>query len=216
MGSSPFMRTKLKFFIMGVETGRNAFYVAIFATCSLVILIIGGGYLCGYDMLNMTSCYNFVLEDCQNLSVGNAVFLKGYKVGSITNVIFNKKESNFKIIFCVDKDIKVTEDSSVAVCTSLLGNKSINLFLGSGKVVSPGASLRVEKKVDDIEAKISSLVSTVQNVSESLNSVLKNVHEERIVGKVGVLLSSFQKTVFNLNTLIEDIRTNPKKYIKLF
>lgn len=201
---------------MREKTGRNAFYVAIFAVCSLGVLIIGGGYLCGYDVLNRTSCYNFVLEDCQNLSVGNAVFFKGYKVGSITNVIFNKKESNFKIIFSIDKDIKVTEDSSVVVCTSLLGNKSINLSLGSGKVVSPGASLRVGKKVDDIEAKISSVVSTTQNVLESLNTVLKNVHKNNIAGNVSGVLSSIQKTVCNLNALITDVKANPKKYVTLF
>lgn len=201
---------------MSEKTGRNAFYVTIFAVCSLGILILGGGYLCGYDMLNTTNCYKIVLYDCQNLTVGNAVCFKGYKVGTIRSITFDKKELKFEIDFCIDKGIKVTKDSSISVCSSLLGNKSLELSLGAGEIVSPGAILPVAKKTGDLEANIAAVVAATKDILTTLNTTLSEVNKNNVVGGVQSLLDTLQKTIVNLDTVITDFKAHPRKYIKIF
>lgn len=201
---------------MSDKTGRNAFYVVIFAVGSLGVLVLGGGYLCGYDMLNATACYNIVLDDCQQLTVGNAVFLKGYKVGNISAVVFDKKNLRFRVVFCIDKDIKVTRDSSVVVCTSLLGNKSLILSVGTGEVVKPGYTLYVDHNEGDLESGLLSVVNETKSVLQKVDVFLKSVNDDGIVDNCKSLLGTVGNTMKNLNSLITDFKINPKKYIRIF
>ena len=208
------MRTKI--FIMSERIGRNTFYVAMFAIFSLGVLVVGGGYLCGYDMLNTTSCYRVILDDCQNLSIGNAVFLRGYKVGTVRDIRFDKEKLNFEIIFCVEKDIKVTVDSTVSVCSSLFGDKTLDLFIGSGKNATPGSLLEVSNKTGSLKTNMEAVVATTKVVLSNLNTILENLNKNNTINNTQELLVSLKKTIENVDNFVTDFKKNPKKFLKLF
>ena len=212
---------------------KKVIIVLSFIGISFMVLIFGGGYICGYDFRRKTNIYSFTISNCKGINGSVLVYLNGYKVGGVKNVVFDKKNFSSKVYFSVDKDIIITENSSISVDSPFFGDKSLLLNIGEGKSIKPGDSIRfIENNTD-----LGDLLERLKNVSEGLSVflnklnkeniqknasgslkeisvLLKNFNEGRIVDKVSGILENTQKVVTNVNSLIDDVKNNPKKYLK--
>ena len=212
---------------------KKVIIVLSFIGISFMVLIFGGGYICGYDFRRETNIYSFTISNCKGINGSVLVYLNGYKVGCVKNVVFDKKNFSSKVYFSVDKDIIITENSSISVDSPFFGDKSLLLNIGEGKSIKPGDSIRVIENNTDLGG----LLKNLKNVSEGLSVfldklnkeniqknasgslkeisvLLKNFNEGRIVDKVSGILENTQKVVTNVNSLIDDVKKNPKKYLK--
>ena len=212
---------------------KKVIIVLSFIGISFMVLIFGGGYVCGYDFRRKTNIYSFTISNCKGINGSVLVYLNGYKVGGVKNVVFDKKNFSSKVYFSVDKDIIITENSSISVDSPFFGDKSLLLNIGEGKPIKPGDSIRVIENNTDFGG----LLEKLKNVSEGLSVfldklnkeniqknasgslkeisvLLKNFNEGRIVDKVSGILENTQKVVTNVNSLIDDVKNNPKKYLK--
>ena len=212
---------------------KKVIIVLSFIGISFMVLIFGGGYICGYDFRRKTNIYSFTISNCKGINGSVLVYLNGYKVGCVKNVVFDKKNFTSKVYFSVDKDITLTENSYLSVDSPFFGDKSLLLNIGEGKLIKPGDSIRfIENNTD-----FGGLLEKLKNVSEGLSVfldklnkeniqknasgslkeislLLKNFNEGRIVDKVSGILENTQKVVTNVNSLIDDVKNNPKKYLK--
>ena len=206
-----------------------------------MVLIFGGGYICGYDFRRKTNIYSFTISNCKGINGSVLVYLNGYKVGCVKNVVFDKKNFSSKVYFSVDKDIIITENSSISVDSPFFGDKSLLLNIGEGKPIKPGDSIRVIENNTDLGGLLKNLKNVSEGLSVFLNKLnkdflnklnkeniqknasgslkeisvlLKNFNEGRIVDKVSGILENTQKVVTNVNSLIDDVKNNPKKYLK--
>ena len=212
---------------------KKVIIVLSFIGISFMVLIFGGGYICGYDFRRKTNIYSFTISNCKGINGSVLVYLNGYKVGGVKNVVFDKKNFSSKVYFSVDKDIIITENSSISVDSPFFGDKSLLLNIGEGKPIKPGDSIRVIENNTDIGGLLEKLKNVSEglsvflnklnkeniqkNVSGSLKEIsvlLKNFNEGRIVDKVSGILENTQKVVTNVNSLIDDVKNNPKKYLK--
>ena len=212
---------------------KKVIIVLSFIGISFMVLIFGGGYICGYDFRRKTNIYSFTISNCKGINGSVLVYLNGYKVGGVKNVVFDKKNFTSKVYFSVDKDIIITENSSISVDSPFFGDKSLLLNIGEGKPIKPGDSIRVIENNTDIGGLLEKLKNVSEglsvflnklnkeniqkNVSGSLKEIsvlLKNFNEGRIVDKVSGILENTQKVVTNVNSLIDDVKNNPKKYLK--
>lgn len=212
---------------------KKVIIVLSFIGISFMVLIFGGGYICGYDFRRKTNIYSFTISNCKGINGSVLVYLNGYKVGCVKSVVFDKKNFSSKVYFSVDKDIIITENSSISVDSPFFGDKSLLLNIGEGKSIKPGDSIRVIENNTDLGG----LLKNLKNVSEGLSVfldklnkeniqknasgslkeisvLLKNFNEGRIVDKVSGILENTQKVVTNVNSLIDDVKNNPKKYLK--
>jgi phospholipid/cholesterol/gamma-HCH transport system substrate-binding protein len=212
---------------------KKVIIVLSFIGISFMVLIFGGGYICGYDFRRKTNIYSFTISNCKGINGSVLVYLNGYKVGGVKNVVFDKKNFSSKVYFSVDKDIIITENSSISVDSPFFGDKSLLLNIGEGKPIKPGDSIRVIENNTDLGG----LLKNLKNVSEGLSVfldklnkeniqknasgslkgisvLLKNFNEGRIVDKVSGILENTQKVVTNVNSLIDDVKKNPQKYLK--
>ena len=212
---------------------KKVIIVLSFIGISFMVLIFGGGYICGYDFRRKTNIYSFTISNCKGINGSVLVYLNGYKVGCVKNVVFDKKNFTSKVYFSVDKDITLTENSSISVDSPFFGDKSLLLNIGEGKPIKPGDSIRVIENNTDLGG----LLKNLKNVSEGLSVfldklnkeniqknasgslkeisvLLKNFNEGRIVDKVSGILENTQKVVTNVNSLVDDVKKNPKKYLK--
>lgn len=212
---------------------KKVIIVLSFIGISFMVLIFGGGYICGYDFRRKTNIYSFTISNCKGINGSVLVYLNGYKVGGVKNVVFDKKNFSSKVYFSVDKDIIITENSSISVDSPFFGDKSLLLNIGEGKPIKHGDSIRVIENNTDLGG----LLKNLKNVSEGLSVfldklnkeniqknasgslkeisvLLKNFNEGRIVDKVSGILENTQKVVTNVNSLIDDVKKNPKKYLK--
>ena len=212
---------------------KKVIIVLSFIGISFMVLIFGGGCICGYDFRRKTNIYSFTISNCKGINGSVLVYLNGYKVGGVKNVVFDKKNFTSKVYFSVDKDIILTENSSISVDSPFFGDKSLLLNIGEGKPIKPGDSIRVIENNTDFGG----LLEKLKNVSEGLSVfldklnkeniqknasgslkeisvLLKNFNEGRIVDKVSGILENTQKVVTNVNSLIDDVKKNPQKYLK--
>ena len=198
-----------------------------------MVLIFGGGYICGYDFRRKINIYSFTISNCKGINGSVLVYLNGYKVGGVKNVVFDKKYFTSKVYFSVDKDIILTENSSISVDSPFFGDKSLLLNIGEGKSIKPGDSIKVIENNTDLGGLLKNLKSVSEglsvfldklnkeniqkNASGSLKEIsvlLKNFNEGRIVDKVSGILENTQKVVTNVNSVIDDVKKNPQKYLK--
>ena len=212
---------------------KKVIIVLSFIGISFMVLIFGGGYICGYDFRRKTNIYSFTISNCKGINGSVLVYLNGYKVGCVKNVVFDKKNFTSKVYFSVDKDIIITENSSISVDSPFFGDKSLLLNIGEGKSIKPGDSIRVIENNTDIGGLLEKLKNVSEGLSVFLNKLnkeniqknasgslkeisvlLKNFNEGRIVDKVSGILENTQKVVTNVNSLIDDVKNNPKKYLK--
>ena len=212
---------------------KKVIIVLSFIGISFMVLIFGGGYICGYDFRRKTNIYSFTISNCKGINGSVLVYLNGYKVGCVKNVVFDKKNFTSKVYFSVDKDITLTENSSISVDSPFFGDKSLLLNIGEGKSIKPGDSIRVIENNTDIGGLLEKLKNVSEGLSVFLNKLnkeniqknasgslkeisvlLKNFNEGRIVDKVSGILENTQKVVTNVNSLIDDVKNNPKKYLK--
>ena len=212
---------------------KKVIIVLSFIGISFMVLIVGGGYICGYDFCRKTNIYSFTISNCKGINGSVLVYLNGYKVGCVKNVVFDKKNFTTKVYFSVDKDITLTDNSFLSVDSPFFGDKSLLLNIGDGKSIKPGNSIKfIENTVDFV-----GLLEKLKNVSEGLSVffnklneenvqknasgslkeirvLLKNFNEGRIVEKVSGILENTQKFVSNVNSLIDDVKKDPKRYLK--
>lgn len=212
---------------------KKVIIVLSFIGISFMVLIFGGGYICGYDFRRKTNIYSFTISNCKGINGSVLVYLNGYKVGGVKNVVFDKKNFTSKVYFSVDKDIIITENSSISVDSPFFGDKSLLLNIGEGKPIKPGDSIRVIENNTDIGGLLEKLKNVSEGLSVFLNKLnkeniqknasgslkeisvlLKNFNEGRIVDKVSGILENTQKVVTNVNSLVDDVKKNPKKYLK--
>ena len=212
---------------------KKVIIVLSFIGISFMVLIFGGGYICGYDFRRKTNIYSFTISNCKGINGSVLVYLNGYKVGCVKNVVFDKKNFSSKVYFSVDKDITLTENSSISVDSPFFGDKSLLLNIGEGKPIKPGDSIRVIENNTDLGGLLEKLKNVSEGLSVFLNKLnkeniqknasgslkeisvlLKNFNEGRIVDKVSGILENTQKVVTNVNSLIDDVKNNPKKYLK--
>ena len=212
---------------------KKVIIVLSFIGISFMVLIFGGGYICGYDFRRETNIYSFTISNCKGINGSVLVYLNGYKVGCVKNVVFDKKNFTSKVYFSVDKDITLTENSSISVDSPFFGDKSLLLNIGEGKSIKPGDSIRFIENNTDFGGLLEKLKNVSEGLSVFLNKLnkeniqknasgslkeisvlLKNFNEGRIVDKVSGILENTQKVVTNVNSLIDDVKNNPKKYLK--
>ena len=212
---------------------KKVIIVLSFIGISFMVLIFGGGYICGYDFRRETNIYSFTISNCKGINGSVLVYLNGYKVGCVKNVVFDKKNFSSKVYFSVDKDITLTENSSISVDSPFFGDKSLLLNIGEGKSIKPGDSIRFIENNTDFGGLLEKLKNVSEGLSVFLNKLnkeniqknasgslkeisvlLKNFNEGRIVDKVSGILENTQKVVTNVNSLIDDVKNNPKKYLK--
>ena len=212
---------------------KKVIIVLSFIGISFMVLIFGGGYICGYDFRRKTNIYSFTISNCKGINGSVLVYLNGYKVGCVKNVVFDKKNFSSKVYFSVDKDIIITENSSISVDSPFFGDKSLLLNIGEGKSIKPGDSIRFIENNTDFGGLLEKLKNVSEGLSVFLNKLnkeniqknasgslkeisvlLKNFNEGRIVDKVSGILENTQKVVTNVNSLIDDVKKNPKKYLK--
>lgn len=143
-----------KFFTREVKLGLLAVICAF-------VLFFGLNFLKGINIFNPTNCYFVKYADLGGLMVSSPVYIKGYKVGQISDINYDFTQENpFVVTLDIDTDIQLPNDVVAQLHDDgLLGGKCISLsFAPSNKVYA--------KRGDTIQSEI------VPNMTEMLTEVV--------------------------------------------
>lgn len=151
--------------------------VGLLALVALVVLFVGFNYLRGSNVLSSNHTYYAKYANVDGLGVGAQVMFNGIKVGQVKNLELLPKEGNMvKATFELKKDLVVGDSTVASLAGSLLGTKTITLFMGkNSKIFTGGEELKsftVASIADAFQAKALPMLGTVDSTLARVNGFL--------------------------------------------
>lgn len=203
------------------------FKIGFFGILMLGGLYWGVNFLKGTDLLTSTVRYYAVYDQVNGLQPSASILIKGFKVGSISQISYDPQRSkNVVVEFAVKSRYKIPDDSKARIFSDgILSGKSVELELGqSDKFLREGDTLFSEINKDFLEVAgsefeflkqrandvITALIATLNNVnklitdnSANMNATISNLAS--VSGHVDQLIANEQgqirEIVHNLNAL---------------
>jgi phospholipid/cholesterol/gamma-HCH transport system substrate-binding protein len=151
--------------------------VALLGIVALVALYLGFNFLKGSNLLSSDHTYFAQYDNVDGLTVGNPVILNGVKVGQVKEMRLLPEEGNkVRVAMELQKDVVVGDSTVASLSGSLLGSKTITLFLGrNSKIYDGGEDLKsytVASITDAFQAKALPVLGTVDSTLTKVNSFL--------------------------------------------
>ena len=107
--------------------------IGLFALLMMVCLYWGFNFLKGRDIFNRNTIYYATYEQANGVQLSSAVKIKGFKVGSITDINYDPAKSD-KIILelTVRSKYRIPDNSNARVFNDgLMGSKAVEIELGT-------------------------------------------------------------------------------------
>jgi phospholipid/cholesterol/gamma-HCH transport system substrate-binding protein len=151
--------------------------VALLAIVAIAALIFGYNFLRGSNLLSSDRTFFATYANVDGLNVGSPVIFNGIKVGQVKQMELMPADNNrVKVSLELQKDIVVGDSTVASLSGSLLGSKTITLFMGkNSKVFEGGEELRsytVASIADAFQAKALPVMGTVDSTLTKLNGFL--------------------------------------------
>lgn len=151
--------------------------VALLGIVAIALLVLGFNFLKGSNLLSSDRTYYAKYDNVDGLTIGNPVILNGIKVGQVKEMSLIPEEGNrVKVAVELQKGVTVGDSTVASLSGSLLGSKTITLFLGKNtKVFDGGEELRsytVASITDAFQAKALPVLGTVDSTLIKVNGFL--------------------------------------------
>lgn len=178
-------------------------FVVVVLTVSFFVI----NYLRGEDIFNreieLTSRY----DNVEGLAASAPVFIKGYKAGKVTDVIYEPETDDFKVVCSVKKEFRIPEDSRMTIYSvDIMGGKGIKIDLGASEsLVADGAFLSPSFEaglLDGLGAGLEPLLAKVGNTLDSLSVTVSGVNRilsEQNSGSISRTLAHLERTMADVS-----------------
>ena len=155
--------------------------IGILAIAVLVASFFVINFLRGKDILNKEYELVSFYDDVQGLLPSSAVYIKGFKAGTVSDVSYDRTRQGFDVVCSISKDFSVPSDSRMTIYSAdLMGGKAIRIDLGTSSVpAGDGDFLQPSVSPDmlsSIAAGIEPIISKGSEVLDDLDSALVNLN----------------------------------------
>ena len=141
----------------------------------MMIMYWGINFLKGRDLFTSSVHYYAVYDQVNGLQSSAAVLIKGYKVGSISDISFDPERSDKVVVeFSIKSKFKIPDDTKARIFSDgLMGGKAVELELGkSAKYLQQGDTLFSEINKDFLEVAGSEFEFLKQRANDVINQLM--------------------------------------------
>jgi phospholipid/cholesterol/gamma-HCH transport system substrate-binding protein len=173
------------------------FKVGLFMVVAITLLYFGFNFLKGIDFFSSNKKYYAVYKNVDKLTESNQIFLNGYAVGRVSDIVIQQNKNRVVVELEIDSDIVITDSTTAMLNGELLGGRFIQLNVGrNGRVLKPKDTIRSElaKGLMDV------FTENAEPMAATLQTTLK---------KVGTTLDVLNRTSRQLDTLLIGFRSTP-------
>lgn len=203
------------------------FRIGVFVVAVLAVTFFVINFLRGKDLLGREMEVRAYYDNVEGLLPSAPVYIKGYKAGAVTDVVYQPEDGRFEVLCSIQKRFTVPADSKMVIYgVDIMGGKGVRIDLGtSGTAVSGGAELEGTYEPDLMSAlsagiaplleKVTGAVDTISNVASGINRILAEAdpqsisrslaHLERTMSNVEHLSGRIDGKSEELATLIENL-----------
>jgi phospholipid/cholesterol/gamma-HCH transport system substrate-binding protein len=204
--------------------------IGILVLLTLVTLIWGLNFLKGKNFFSNTKTYYVIYDDVSGLLESNGVFIKGYKVGHVSDINFSDRtKKKLRVVLAIESDIKVPKGSIARIYSlDLIGNKAVELifsnsteYIGEKGALIGQVEFSVAKQLEPYKIQAYNLLNSMDSLSNSflavvnpatiknLRGIIKNLNltTQTIVESSEDIKSSFN----NIQILTQNLKENNKR-----
>lgn len=155
--------------------------IGLFVVTVLVVSFFLINYLRGEDIFNKEIELVSRYDDVEGLVASAPVYIKGYKAGKVSEVVYEPDTDDFKVVCSVKKEFRIPADSKMTIYSvDIMGGKGVRIDLGSAtELVTDGAYLVpsfAAGLMDGLEDSLGPLLGKAGNTLDSLNITVANVN----------------------------------------
>ena len=176
---------------------KKEIIVAVLAIIALFLLYFGFNYLKGINIFNKTTYYVVKFEKMNGLVAQCPVYVKGYKVGMVDNIVYDfTKPQSFTVEFSVNDDIRLPKGTEVSlVPDGLISGEALELIIPTDSITGWYA------KGDTLPSSITPgmLNAVAEAVLSQLSPILSNL--DSVVNVLQESLSRKQRRAYSSQTL---------------
>ncbi|HLF34525.1 MAG TPA: MlaD family protein [Cyclobacteriaceae bacterium] len=177
------------------------FKIGLFGVIALVILYQGFYYLKGKDFFKDTRTYYAIYENIDGLTVSNSVFIKGFAVGRVSDIIFQQDKGRMVVELTINGEV-ILSDSTIAFLKS-------ESFLG-GKAIYLDVPEKITRPVSDGDTLLSSFsLGLIESMTKQTAPVAATVEE--MLGKLSSIIDSLQLTEVVIRETFSSYNSMAKK-----
>lgn len=194
----------------------NETRVGVLAAVGIAVLFIGYNFLQGINVFHKGIDYTAEYTSSGGLLVGDPVQIDGYSVGRVKSVALQKDQSGVDVVFNFSEDVKLPVDSKAMIRGNLMGEKYVQIFVGSSTQIIPrGGKIEGSIEADlanTISAEfkpISDKVKTMLSSMDTAINVLRGIFTAEVtddfkksMNSIKQTLESFNKSADHVNALI--------------
>jgi phospholipid/cholesterol/gamma-HCH transport system substrate-binding protein len=173
--------------------------VGLFMIIAIVLLYFGFNFLKGIDFLSSDYKYYAVYKNVDKLTESNQIFLNGFAVGRVSDIIIEQSKDRVVVELSIDSDIVVNESSVAVLNGELLGGRFIQLVVGK-------TGRRLEAK-DTIRSDVAKGIADF--IAENAEPVAANL--QTTLRKLNVMLDTLNRSAVMLNHMLSDFQSTPRR-----
>lgn len=183
--------------------------IGIFAVSILVVSFFLINYLRGEDIFNKEIELSSRFASVEGLVPSAPVYIKGYKAGKVSEVIYDSEAEDFEVICSIKKEFRIPSDSKMTIYSvDIMGGKGVKIDLGtSGLAVSDGDVLAPAFEaglMDGLAGGIGPLMAKVTSTLDSLSVTVSGINRmlsEENSARIASTLAHLDRTMANVDAL---------------
>lgn len=187
--------------------------IGIFAAAVLIVSFFMINYLRGEDLFDREYDVYARFESVEGLVASAPVYIKGYKVGKVSEVSYDPSSEDFKVTCSVSKDFRIPSDSRFTIYSvDIMGGKGVKIDLGNssdyaadGDMLTPSFEAGL---MDGLASDLGPLLKKVSNTLDSLNVTVSGVNSilsEQNRTYISGILANLESTSAGLNRLAKAV-----------
>lgn len=182
------------------------FKIGLFVVTVLTASFFLINYLRGKDIFNKEIEISSRYAELDGLVASAPVYIKGYKAGKVTEVVYDSMTDDFVVTCSVLKDFRIPEDSKMTIHgVDIMGGKGIRIDLGcSGVMVEDGGLLESSSEpalLDGLASGVAPLMDKVGKTLDSLNVTVASVNRLLADGNISRTVAHLERTMADVRSI---------------
>lgn len=190
-------------------------FVVVVLTASFFLI----NYLRGEDIMNREIELVSQYDNVEGLVASAPVFIKGYKAGKVSEVVYQPESGNFKVTCSIKKEFAIPEDSRMTIyAVDIMGGKGVRIDLGSsddmakdGDMLQPAFEPGL---MDGLSAGIGPLLDKVNHTLDSLGVTVSGVNRvlsEKNTASISRTVAHLERTMADVNQIVANVEGKSKE-----
>ena len=192
------------------STFTRELWIGVLGIIAILTIYLLINFFKGINIFSTGEKYYVKFNDIGEVVNTSPVFINGYKVGHVSNVIYNfENPDEVYVEMHLDNQLQMPEGSVALINTKLLGSSTISLALGkSNTMLQPGDTIEgrmntgVMDEASAMVPKITAMLPKLDSILVSLNSTLANPAINSSVNNIEVLTAELNTTARLLNNVL--------------